>query len=74
MWPALYECMQTDPQHSLSLEPQGRRQAQNVLLRPREMKGTRKDTALEGLKRQLMSVKFWSIKVILHSATEAMGQ
>lgn len=63
------------PKHAHSpLEPLGRQQAQHVLLRPRGMNGTRKDTALEGLKRKLMFLKFWSIKVILHSATEAMGQ
>lgn len=35
------------------------------------MKGTRKD---KDNKIELMCLKFWCIKVILHSATEAMGQ
>lgn len=73
--PALPEAVQTAPEHPFSaLELLGRQQAQYALLRPGGMNGTRKDTALERLKRKLMSLKFWSIKVILHSATEAMGQ
>lgn len=36
--------------------------------------GAGKGITLEGLQRKLMSLKFWSIKVTLHSATEAMGQ
>lgn len=69
------EAVETAPEHPFSsLEPLGGQQAQDALLRPRGAAGTGKDTALGGLKRKLMSLKFWSIKVILHSATEAMGQ
>lgn len=69
------EAVQTASEHPLShLELLGRQQAQDALLRPRGTNGTRKDKALEGLKPKLMFLKFWSIKVILHSATEAMGQ